>query len=767
MAAIESLDLDIAPLLAWTDRRGEQLDRRAAEAVVGLLALSGARRRTGLPEPTPELAEELLLSILPLFASAAAGELQTFPAVLVALAGYTHEAGRLNSKRRDRLINAVGTLAPRFEAAMTSPRRVTWARLYGQLLRAEGVDPGDSQAVGDWLTGFGCQADQVRWACLGLDAPGDYASPDSAADPPLAWAAFVRSLIGERSRQARLLLRQRLEVVARSEQLSNVDQRPLFVGVPGDEDGEEAAEAWYDAQARRLADRWTAAGLDALLSARTAELAPGLDRPAPLLDVVEQLAQLHLDMYGPGTAPLPPVPALGAGELAAVVRAVPTVTSLAAAAADPANADPSLADLALTSGFLLRDVDGTLRPGPAAGVCRDGGPAEVVGVTLDVLGAVLGQLQSDDQTAEEIPGDHVGTLYSLYQRGGLPQSLARQVAEEETWMVPPESPVAPTEAAAPAGPYQIPDARSLSDLTGIPGLTEEDRSDLQAPAERLAAVIDRLADLGVTSRAGDTIVLTPLGCALLREALLLGAAEPSPVDAASFPTRDEVLCWDAGRLADAAGDWPPPTARKVLCDWLAARGAAGWAELFSVLGAAPPDDITPARRRLMRWIDLSDAPAEALRDTVTDRILGAWAERALHERGLPVPAAEVPASARAVLLADELADVNRAAMLTYRMTDEHPDQDPGLLPELRAAVGKAVAVWPGGATDLFTEMGEAAPDAFAVLAGPLSRHPDSAVAQAAEAARTHRKLTTSTAHRRGQARSRATKSRAKRRKGHR
>ena len=81
-------------------------------------------------------------------------------------------------------------------------------------------------------------------------------------------------------------------------------------------------------------------------------------------------------------------------------------------------------------------------------MCQDGGPAEVVGVALDVLGALLGQMQSDDQTAEEVPGDHIGTLYSLYQRGGLPQSLARQVAEEETWMVPPESPVAPTEPAA-------------------------------------------------------------------------------------------------------------------------------------------------------------------------------------------------------------------------------------------------------------------------------------------------------------------------------
>ena len=46
-------------------------------------------------------------------------------------------------------------------------------------------------------------------------------------------------------------------------------------------------------------------------------------------------------------------------------------------------------------------------------------------------------------------------------------------------MVPPESPVAPTEPAASAGPYQVPDARVLSERRD-PGLAEEDRSELQA-----------------------------------------------------------------------------------------------------------------------------------------------------------------------------------------------------------------------------------------------------------------------------------------------
>ena len=49
-------------------------------------------------------------------------------------------------------------------------------------------------------------------AALGLEALDDFAGPDSGGAAPLASAAFFRALIGERSRQARLLLRQRLVV---------------------------------------------------------------------------------------------------------------------------------------------------------------------------------------------------------------------------------------------------------------------------------------------------------------------------------------------------------------------------------------------------------------------------------------------------------------------------------------------------------------------------------------------------------------------------
>ena len=304
----------------------------------------------------------------------------------------------------------------------------------------------------------------------------------------------------------------------------------------------------------------------------------------------------------------------------------------------------------------------------------------------------------------------------------------------------------------------------LSELTGLPGLMEEDREELQPAASRLAAVIDRLASLGITTRTGDAVALTPLGSALLRDALILGTAEADNATAASFPTQDEVLSWDARQLADAAGNWPPAAARRVLCDWLAARGTGGWETLLPALSAQPSDDIAPARRHLLRLLDLGDAPVEALRAAVSDRVIGAVAERALRLRGLSVDAADVPASARAVLLADELEAVSRAAFLAHRMTAEDPGSDPGLPPELRAAVDQAADDWPGGAGSLVTAIADAAPDTFALLAGPLSQHPDPAVALAARRARPGGRAVATARHRKGKTKSRSARPRKGRRR---
>jgi hypothetical protein len=121
------LSLDVDSFRAWVEQRATPLDGRAAEAVLGLLALSKAGRRTGLPEPTPELVEEVLQTLLPLYVSANEPELSAFPAVLVALADYTHAAGRLNAKRHAKLVAGVRELQEGLEllAVKSTQVRIT------------------------------------------------------------------------------------------------------------------------------------------------------------------------------------------------------------------------------------------------------------------------------------------------------------------------------------------------------------------------------------------------------------------------------------------------------------------------------------------------------------------------------------------------------------------------------------------------------------------------------------------------------------------
>jgi hypothetical protein len=325
----------------------------------------------------------------------------------------------------------------------------------------------------------------------------------------------------------------------------------------------------------------------------------------------------------------------------------------------------------------------------------------------------------------------------------------------EEWMVSPEAAAAPDASAAAAWPYQLPAAPVLSQLTGIPGLTEEDREELEPAAARLVAVLDRLAGLGITTRTGDAIALTPLGSALMRDALILGTKELDEKAAASFPTRDEVLSWDARQLAGAVGNWPEAAARQVLRDWLAARGPAGWETLLSALSAQPSEDVTQAGPYLLRLLDLRAAPVEVLGGAVPDGVIGAFAERALRLRGLPVSDADVPASARAVLLAGELQEVSRAAFLAHRMTGADPGSDPWLPPELKGAFDRAADGWPGGAATLVATMAAAVPGVFARLAGPLAQHPDPAVAHAARRARLTAQAAVTAARRKKKPRSRA------------
>ena len=168
---------------------------------------------------------------------------------------------------------------------------------------------------------------------------------------------------------------------------------------------------------------------------------------------------------------------------------------------------------------------------------------------------------------------------------------------------------------------------------------------------------------------------------------------------------------------------------------------------------------SPARRHLLRLLDLGDAPVEALRAAVSNRVIGAVAERALRLRGLSVDAADVPACARAVLFADELEAVSRAAFLAHRMTAEDPDSDPGLPPELRAAVDQAADDWPGGAGPWSRRSRTRLPTPSPSLAGASSQHPDLAVALAARRARPGGRAVATARHRKGKTKSRSARPR--------
>ncbi|MEU9105321.1 hypothetical protein AB0D54_13265 [Streptomyces xanthophaeus] len=717
--------LDLDSFLARAEERGAPLDARAAEAVLDLLALGEARRRTGLPEPTEELAEELLHILLPLYVSATEEELPGFVAALVALIDHTHEAGRLNAKRQAKLVTRVHELAEGFTQAMTSPRRLTWPRLYGNLLRAAGVDATDPRAVRDWLKAFSERPQAERNAAFGFAS--------SSPNGPLAEAAYAEALCAERSRQARPLLAARLEAVALAEQVRPRPGEGLLVadapaGKPDDE-----RDDWYEAQAAVLTDRWTAAGLDTLLRGPFAHLAPdSASTAAPLLALVEAMAGQHLEMYGDAFAPLPPAPLPDSPEeQAALLRTAPLPQLLERAAADPQGADERTRELALASGFLVREQGGAPSAGPSAEAWRDGGPAKLTGLALNLLGVLLTQPAEEEETAEEYDGEHLLTLYLLCEQAGMTQSVARMAALNDMWFVPPGHESDPDASVMATGEYELPDPQALSAVLGIPALTESDRTDLTPSAARLVRQMDRLAALGITERTGDAVRLTPLGSALLRDALLLGLGGEA---ADAFPLREQMLAWDAERLVTAAQWWPKRAARQAVGDWLAAQHTDGWTPLFAAISAACPEGEPARRRALLAALDAAVVPEEALHALLADPVLGGWAEHTLHARDQAPDPSTVPLSARAVYLADALEAVRSAASLDHRMTAAPDEEEPELFAEVHAAFDKAAAAWPGGGPALLTALTAADPYTSAFLAEQLSHHPDRAIAEQARRA---------------------------------
>ncbi|WP_175439213.1 hypothetical protein [Streptomyces vilmorinianum] len=245
---------------------------RAADAVLGLLALRGADRRSGLPEPTVELVRHVLVKDVPAFVYATPEELAAYPAVLVALTERVREAGRLNGKRQARIVAAIEEAVPDFERAMKDPANLTWQRWYASLLRADGTDPADPSAVRAWLA-----------AHDGVRPPDGLRSADLMNRSELADMVLAEALTSAYVREA---------------------EAPSSAGpLLSDHDVSHGVSR----AAGELVDRWTAEGLSGALAGPYAHLAPGPDA-FPHLVLADTLLDEHLNYYGDSTVPLPPPP---------------------------------------------------------------------------------------------------------------------------------------------------------------------------------------------------------------------------------------------------------------------------------------------------------------------------------------------------------------------------------------------------------------------------------------------------------------------------
>ncbi len=170
------------------------------------------------------------------------------------------------------------------------------------------------------------------------------------------------------------------------------------------------------------------------------------------------------------------------------------------------------------------------------------------------------------------------------------------------------------------------------------------------------------------------------------------------------PDAAEAAAWPAPVLVAAAGSWPAPVAARVLADWLHARvdTAHAWSRLLDALGTVHAGTSEAAATRgLFTVLDTTTAPPGALRAALRDPVLGAYALRALEDRGEEADPVQVPTSARALHVLDAL------------------PAKKGPLESRRAAFDETAAAWPGGSAALVRAMAGADRHEAERVLGPL------------------------------------------------
>ncbi|QEV09648.1 hypothetical protein [Streptomyces prasinus] len=712
MTRTNALNTGRDDFLSWaTGERGVALPARLTDAVLTMLALRGADRRAGVPEPTPGLLRQVLHEDLPQLLCAGDDELDALPGVLGTLADRVRAAGRLNAKRHARLLAAVEDAVPGFRRAMADPVNLTWHRWYASLLTADGVDPDDPAAVGAWL-----------------DAHANTPHADRSALPE----PLHRFDLAERTFAVRIRLDEALLAAFARDTREASPAGPLLPPPPlDDRHPDDALGGELERIADALTDRWTAAGLTEAFAARHAALAPAPEA-MPHVALADRMLDEHLDYYGDSSVPLPPPPVVPSpDEIRDLLHAAPLPAALAAG-----TFDDELRDVAERCGL----------PGPATAVWADGTPQELLELAADVLAAQAERLPlvTGPQEAYSFGAAHL--LYSLYERGGTPDSVARKIADAKSDGLPPELEDAPTPVSRDApDAYELPSPEELSPLLGVHAVTDADRAELDAPAQGLASLMDQLASTGCVFRTGDTYGLTPLGAAVMRHVLTAGHV--------AAPDRETVAEWNAAETVAATRHWPTRIAAATLAAWAAHRGGTdeAWGELLGAVSAAKAAEADAARTsEYFARLDLAAIPGTVLRAALTDPVTGAAARRLLLARGETVPEDTVPLSARATVLVEELDQRWTDDMLGH--VKRRYDADETGIPAaadippttLLPAFDTAAAAWPGGAAALADALAEADPGTSLRILDTLhAHHPDRTVADAAAHAKKTARRTSS------------------------
>lgn len=489
--------------MLWAEEHGESLARPAA-VLLALLALRGARMRGGLPEPTADLIRQVLWEDLPDVAVAWPQDVAAYPRALALLIDQRRADGLLNAKRQDKLHATVRDSLSEFQQVMAAPNRLTWPRFYGGLLRADGVDPADAQAVRRWLGEYRQRPVAERraaWVSALGDATDDLSGLTGHARTEIV---VLRTDVAELAAQ-NLLLRNTL---------AGIGSVPS--GRDEDDDGEDVEIEKVAADAADLlVDLGTAAGLSGALRGEFRDLAP---RPGDrgvheLMDWLRDLCQER------GNYPcLPPMEEVPAAEVAAAVRSSPLLSAAAdlaswveqsggvpddgggVAARWPAReldlprpARQQVERLAVATG-LLRNTDGRMVAGDGLQVWRDGTPDEVTALGLDAFGGILAGLPDhpglDGDTAETLHYLVEGlpyTLIRMFEDTTAPTSLARLAAEVQTWVLAPgavdEEPATPITVTAvrPAATGLL--AAQLRPPRATTGTNDDDQLELQFDAD--------------------------------------------------------------------------------------------------------------------------------------------------------------------------------------------------------------------------------------------------------------------------------------------